>query len=451
MYDLLFNKLYKKKTFIELINSVVKLNKSNEITGTACFKVFTYLFIDESSEEYIKLPSIIIIRNNEELRKYVSDLYLNEKWILAIFDNSVLRKRFKSLFDFNSYSMILAYRNNINKSYKSIISDDKLDLFKLSSLENVETVLIGHVSSYLELEFKKYYNSMFIDDRNKIFLYKSMKKKLFQWRGFWSDKKIYYNDNNKLRFKFFNHYTSYFARPILIPILDIDYYLPTFTKFNPRNLFLSNENNLNYLISLDIDKILGKGCVGIKEENNTINKLKDNYLSKIYKNVDQKIKNIYQLTNEIVSENIHYHRQYELFPKVKMASDPKFLKFESVFDCCYVKLSHHIRGYFQITSEGIYLRPFKKQFQKQEENFDENEVFLNVEDYDMERQTCYGSIICFHHKEKDIILYFWPIKEIKMILKRRYYFKKKAFEIFTNSNKSYFFSFKNQVIRDAAM
>ena len=76
---------------------------------------------------------------------------------------------------------------------------------------------------------------MFIDDRNKIFLYKSMKKKLFQWRGFWSDKKIYYNDNNKLRFKFFNHYTSYFARPILIPILDIDYYLPTFTKFNPRN------------------------------------------------------------------------------------------------------------------------------------------------------------------------------------------------------------------------
>ncbi len=451
MYDLLFNKLYKKKTFIELINSVVKFNKSNDITSTICFKVFTYLLLDESSEEYIKIPSINIVRNREELSKFVSELYLNEKWILAIFDNSNLKRRFKSLFDFNSYSMILSYRNTANKDYKSIISYDKLNLLKLSSLENVETVLIGHVSSYMELEFKKYYNSVFNDDKNKIFLYKSMKKKLFQWRGFWSDKKLYYNDNNKLKFKLFNHYTSCYSRPILIPILDIDYYLPTFTKFDPSKLFLSNENDLNYLISLDIDKILGKACAVINEENNTINSLEGNYLSKIYKNVDQKIKNIYQLINEIITENIHNHKQYELFPKVKMASDPKFLKFESVFDCCYVKLSHHIRGYFQITSEGIYLRPFKKQFQKQEENFDENEVFLNLEDYDMERQTCYGSIICFHHKEKDIILYFWPIKEIKMILKRRYYFKKKAFEIFTNSNKSYFFSFKNQVIRDAAM
>ena len=125
------------------------------------------------------------------------------------------------------------------------------------------------------------------------------------------------------------------------------------------------------------------------------------------------------------------------------------LKILTIFDCCYVELSHHIRGYFQITPDGIYLRPFKEQFQKPEEGLDE--FLLNLDDYDVDRQTCYGSVLSFHHKEKDIILYFWPIKEIKMILKKRYYFKKKAFEIFTNSNKSYFFSFKNQQIRDAAM
>ena len=450
MYDSIFNKINKKKTFKELINSVVKLNKSNDITSTACFKVFTFFFMDESSEELIKLPSVNIVKHPEELKKYVSELFMNEKWILSIFDNSTLKKRFKFLFDFNAYSNILSYRKSINKTYCSIISEKKLEPLKLSSLDHIEIILIGHVASYLELEFKKYYNIMFNEEKNKIFLYKSFKKKLFQWRGMWSDKKLYYIENKKLRFKIFNHYTSYYARPILIPILDMDYYLPTFTKFDPSKLFLDNENNLSYSISLDINKIIAKSLnfslKSIEDE-----RIEDNYLSKIYKSVDEKIKNIYQSIQEIINDNIQNYRQYELFPKVKMATDPKFLKFESVFDCCYVKLSHHIRGYFQITSEGIYLRPFKKQFQKQEENFDENEVFLNLEDYDVDRQTCYGSIICFHHKEKDIILYFWPIKEIKMVLKRRYYFKKKAFEIFTNSNKSYFFSFKNQQIRDAAM
>ena len=421
-----------------------------DLNNSACYKIFSYLVLNEKNEEIVKLPIINQLKSKDS-DKIFDELFLNEYWVLAVFDNNKLRKRFKLLFDFNAYSEIMNHRINFQKFYKPIISEDKLEISNLNPTKFLSYNMISPIASNLELEFKKYHNYMFNNVKNKRFQYKNLKKKLFQWTGMWTDKKVYYNENNKLKFKISNHLTSYFSKPILVPILDYIYYLPSFTKFEHNNLFLCNKNNLKYSISLDIDKIVNKYNKSNDDNEENVLKFKQNhnFLFKIYKNNENKLNAIYDNISKIEEENKENHKQYELFAKIKLSNDPKFLKYENVFDCCYVKLSHHIRGYFQITSDGIYLRPFKAQFQKPEEGLDE--FLLNLEDYDVDRQTCYGSVLSFHHKEKDISFFFWPIHEIKMIVKKRYYFKKKAFEVFTISNKSYFFSFKNQQIRDAAM
>ncbi len=42
-------------------------------------------------------------------------------------------------------------------------------------------------------------------------------------------------------------------RPLLVPILDIEYYLPRFTGFDTKNFFNKEPKKI---INLDIDKIL---------------------------------------------------------------------------------------------------------------------------------------------------------------------------------------------------
>ena len=47
-------------------------------------------------------------------------------------------------------------------------------------------------------------------------------------------------------------------KPILVPILDIDYYLPSFSDFDTSKLFYleGNKTGNKFILNLDIDKIL---------------------------------------------------------------------------------------------------------------------------------------------------------------------------------------------------
>ena len=59
-------------------------------------------------------------------------------------------------------------------------------------------------------------------------------------------------------------------QPLLTPILDIDYYLPEFKKFDKNKLF--NKDNYNYKINLDIDEILKEEVKEEKKKNNIFKK-----------------------------------------------------------------------------------------------------------------------------------------------------------------------------------
>ena len=70
------------------------------------------------------------------------------------------------------------------------------------------------------------------------------------------------------------------------------------------------------------------------------------------------------------------------------------------------------------------------------------------DDYDQERHTCFGSYFVCHPKDKDIYKISIRYNEIKWIFRRRYYYKNSALEIFTTTNKTFYFNFKYEKERE---
>ena len=62
------------------------------------------------------------------------------------------------------------------------------------------------------------------------------------------------------------------------------------------------------------------------------------------------------------------------------------------------------------------------------------------DDYDNERHTCFGSYFICHPKDKDLYKISINYDDIKWFFRRRYYYKNSGLEIFTNSNKSFYFN-----------
>ena len=142
-----------------------------------------------------------------------------------------------------------------------------------------------------EKELSKYSNNSLENTIQKKNRYKAIKKRSFSWNGLWSDKKLFFETPEKLKLKIINHYTKTLMKPLLSPILDIDYYLPEFTDFKKENLFKKNdkEEQNEFKLIMDLDKILKSSELNQIAMNNikeifggNKKKLRENYLRKIY-------------------------------------------------------------------------------------------------------------------------------------------------------------------------
>ena len=74
-------------------------------------------------------------------------------------------------------------------------------------------------------------------------IYKKIKKKLFSWKGYYSDFNIFYDKKgkNKLKYKIYHFQIKEKVCPYLKPILDMNSYMPNIPKFNSQNIFNNKE------------------------------------------------------------------------------------------------------------------------------------------------------------------------------------------------------------------
>ena len=282
------------------------------------------------------------------------------------------------------------------------------------------------------LNFKKYD----IEEKTKIYQYVKDKKRLFSFLGIWSNKELFYNkDKYDLKYKLVNHLTEDYARVLLKPILNIDYYLPEFTRFNYEKLFRKKENINEILHSTDLsfvvrehkEPLLGETAEDDdeKEENKKEDEIHHDY------NILYDIKLIYYKDLENIrmnEEGMKKNLSNELFTEfIKQKFLSNATQYDIEVDSCLIKSSFHITGVLFNNSKGIGFYSYHKVHKEKEE------------DYENDRHSCFGSIFYPQNTKYDYYYVNIPYNSIDFILKRRYFYKRNAIEIFTVKKKSYLF------------
>ena len=352
-----------------------------------------------------------------------------------------------------NYTVKLFYRNIHPYAIEQKYADERL------RINNI----IKDIIPFFENFIIKYSNSYYLQEKKRRNEYKKSKKELFSWRGFWSNRYIFYEHPELLKLKKKNHFTKEMIQPLLTPILDIDNYMPNFKKFDKNKLF--NKNNFNYKINLDIDDIL-KDEKKEKDEKVTHiykkNQFGFNYLECLYKLpypglweqykyyhendynfeiITQKENNINNNTllsepntfNTIKDTNIanNQEKDKEKDKEKEVKNDKKNLPIKNNYHCCIVKLTHHIKGILSTGEKHIKF------------TYTNNLVDIDDPNYDKDMGSCFGSIFKSHKRDKDKIDFKIDYLDIKYMFVRHYFYNESAIEIYTYSNKSYFFNFRN--------
>jgi len=200
--------------------------------------------INTDSQEQIKKENKNENKNNNNNNNIIipDSILKSKKEIKFTISINFNEKNFYlNLFNFNNYVKIFKenypkeFQENSNLFYNELENEDILDNSYIKEKERIETIMIKHIS-FINNLYKDYFESYFILEKERRNKYKTIKKQLFSWRGFWSDKNLFFTNPENLKLKIKNHYTKEMSRILLVPILDIDYYLSDFRKFNKKDL-----------------------------------------------------------------------------------------------------------------------------------------------------------------------------------------------------------------------
>ena len=430
-----------------------------------------------------KLEQIYLNPSNQ-----ICELINQEEFLEVFFLNKNLKNKL-----YQNYYSINDYKNLVDERFKALASfDDKLDYSYYDGIYDLFTEF--------EKWFLKIYNKQcknYVKNRKE---YKRQKKKIFTFNRMWSNRELFYgnNENDIIKYKVINHYSKNLMRPLISPIFDINYYLPKFTHFNVENMFMKNNSKENiskssFDLILDFERIIKLSLPqNDKKKNDTQTEPKKSpnkyILREQYYKMEQIyhefLKNISILINDKLkeeeidikenSEEAKYNS--EDFLKINslesqlrkkdntlstristikvldrqkpldLSYDKKMVKDNDneFIKCCLVKTTHHIKGLLYIKDKRI---SFKTFFGKKIEKEIELELYQKDDNYDIERDDCYGSYFKKYEKDKNLFKIRIRFNDIKLILKRKYYYKNSAIEIFTNKNKSYFFNFNCENMR----
>ena len=419
---------------------LIKLEKNNIINIEWYFSIlfnfiiFTLLFLDSNE----KIPKILREKLNQifeyfikKIKKNESEFFMGISHILNIInnlnknddnDNDIINDFFienDTVFK-NFINLIKIYLNLKFLMEENIInSHQKYFMKKINSKlinENKKkcgfinyTIKIGEIKkafkNYIrEFKFlKKLFPFLIIsnfENEGKLLInelidyhgiYHHLMKELFIFNRLWSKKKLFYNSldskQTNLKYKSLNYYTNNFQRPIIYPVLDYKNRYPKFSIFNSQ---------ISYYVSE----------------------------SKDYYNFDFNCSNY----DEIIKE-------YDKKIFEKMAKNTNII----IYKVCLLKQMYHVKGnLFILKKENNFIICFYSH------SYDfktksEIKTLCNKSQNNNENNLCYGSIFECHEKEKNRKITI-SIKDIRMILKRIFYYRLSGIEIFTTT-KSYYFNF----------
>ena len=407
--------------FLEFIN-LIPFQANKEVTLLLLDKLENLYDLNKktikniTSDEYKFLISLFKVDNKEDSKKKLYKIYkdsIKNKYFMKILISLI-----------KGYLNVKRFLKIINKEFNEKCYFYKLpEILKFDTSKiNVQKVLTEEIKNEIKKAFKYYYNDIEIIEDIFPFLkgeefmthgeflmnelvdyqgqYHHLMKELFIFNRLWSNKKLFFHDTLEkrelpnIKYKNINYYTKNFQRPIIYPILDYKNRYPQFSKFTIEEGFYS------------------------------INDLEDDY------NFDLDCEQLDNLIKE-------YNKK--IFKEIK--SESKIEKYKA----CLVKQNYHIKGNLFIVNTDnkliIYFFGYPYNFSdiiQETSTCNKNANSQNIKINDL----CYGSLFKSPKKEKNkkIIINF---RNIRLILKRIYYYRKSALEIFTQT-KSYYFNLSDE-------
>ena len=458
----------------ELYNKCFVLNKSN--SNNENFDVNNFIinnktfmddipiynindFLKDTSSNYTKLYQKIetcgnSFINDENIKNYLDNNNYEYQRILFpflkfIFKRKELVQNIIPIYDNSSYCKYKYNSICLLPDYYPQYPYDK------SVLNN-----IIKINENLSDEIRFSQMKSYFDNYERITKYYKIKKKLFSFKGLWSKKDFFYNKNKYgLKYKIFNHLTEDFTKILLTPIIDMEYYLPKFSSFNTKELFRPSDGkiiSLKRVTDLSSDSIDTSANIEEEQETNEedINEIKemgnekedDKEIENLSLLKDKKedelnslylIKKInYKYVENLDEEEKNNKRHFKLFisfiNKVNKINPNDYCTQEV---SCLIKAPFHIKGVFYNNNKGIGFYGFDKI------------PYISQEEYDQDRKACFGSVFKTQKRKYDGYHITIPYNQIAFVLKRRYFFKTIALEIYTLKNKSYFFKFNGKNIK----
>ena len=422
---------YKLKHKI-VINLTTKPTRNN-LQDSAICKLFDTYIKDSQGNPFININILDSVTSGKD--GYDTQMYkiIDAKgFIEAFFEN----KNLQDFLNDNFYSLTF-YKNKVESRYNYISNlQDALD-------DSYKNTILNLLPQY-ENELAKYSNNSLEKTIKNKTRYKIFKKNAFSWRGFWSKRENFYKNISSFKLKLINHYTKNFMKPILKPIIDISYYLPEFSGFNPKDLFLPENDNKIFKLNMDLDKVLKIAEQNISSNIKEKEETEENYLVNIYKKSNPIL---YQKLLKI-SNNLEFGKEEE-FSYVERDTSKEIKK--KYFLSCLVKTFHHIKGVVFIDDKKLNFKVFLNQRTGNAMSGVERGFTDKDDDYDQERKTCFGSYFVCHPKDKDLYKIAINYNDIKWIFKRKYYYNNSALEIFTTTNKTFYFNFKFEDDRSSVL
>ena len=377
----------KNMEFILAVKPFILFIKENNLLDNEnnCFKAYNVFFYENPFYFKFIINMIIIVLNIKKLLATLS--------LVCYKDNSFINEIFILLTQFcfdlknNAKGKNQENINEIKNKFKSYHSQFYF-LQKLFPFLDLEKDFLPQ-NKLLMKELIDYHG-----------IYHQTMKELFIFNRLWSNQKLFYSDTleerkkSNIKYKNINYYTKNFQKPIIYPILDIKNRYPEFTKFKiDDNFYINNKEEE-------------------KEKND------DNY------NFDLDCPELDKIINEY---NLDIYKQIENKKEIKK------------YNVCLIKQLYHVKGNLFVIKNRksfiIYFFSHPYDFK----NKKEDSLLCNKIKKNGDNNLCHGSLFRCHKKEKNriIIIHF---EYIRMILKRIYYYRKSAIEIF-NQVKSYYFNF----------
>ncbi len=347
--------------------------KRNKYMNTAVCKLFVYSIIDDNQKEdlnrSVRAPTLVNRRRNFAMvdknydnlcYTYKDDSSRNDKKkkdkkkssIHVSFQGELgklSQNIFQNTLDFYKKLRKQTCEDNIFLFYNNYDKNNCLN--KISNTVKNEKSRINQCISEIIPKFgdkiKKYSITIGLDERKRRKIYKKYKKLLFSWNGFWADKNLFYNHPEYLKLKLKNHFTKEMTKIILTPILDIDYYIPQFSRFDKNKLF--NKEDYKYKIHLDIDNILN--------DYNNNNMIVEDEIKNIFNDLGDEFGNCADAvnSNNIINDNDDFN--YDNIKKSKKNSE--FTSTINVQGFNYLESAYKLQ-YLELWSK--YLKIYNKNF-----------------------------------------------------------------------------------------